>query len=673
MEFVYPGFLWALTLLAIPVIIHLFYFRRRKKVFFTNVRFLKEIKEETDARRNIKRWLILVLRLLALTCIILAFAQPFISKNENTSLGRKAVSIFIDNSFSMSALSEDVPLIERAKTRAREIINGYSEDDQFQILSHELSGRQQRMLSKEEALLSIDELTIVPDVSNLSTVVSRQESSLISNDLDGKAAYIISDFQQSIADLQVQIDSAIDYSLVPLSSVQENNLSIDSAWFEAPLQMKNQPNPLVVTVRNLGSEDVENIRLSLQYQNEEKPVGTLDIPAGEKVNDTINITPTDHGWQSATLKITDYPIVFDDAYFLSFHVPEKIKVLVVSDDKVNTFLESGLKSIPAFDLTLNRSGNINYSDLPNYQFIILQEIDKYTSGLNSEMEEFVRNGGNLLIFPNADAAIPELNTLLIRLSASSIRQFDRRERKVVSLNREEFVFRDVFENQRGITRMPTSSGNFVRNSARPNEEVLMRYRDGSPYLSKYALENGNLYFSFAPLSEAYNNLLTNGEIMIPMLYKMAISAAKNNKISYTIGQDEVLESSVKSFANEQIYEFKGKKEFIPGQVNIGSSILLSINEQIKEAGEYNLVLGDELINRFSFNFNRQESQMQFYSSQDLDDRYGYIFNVLDVKNIQNLSNYIQESSQGRSFWKLCIIFALIFLLLESLVLRFWKA
>jgi len=47
MQFLYPSFLWALLALAIPIIIHLFYFRRFKKVFFTNVKFLKEVKEET--------------------------------------------------------------------------------------------------------------------------------------------------------------------------------------------------------------------------------------------------------------------------------------------------------------------------------------------------------------------------------------------------------------------------------------------------------------------------------------------------------------------------------------------------------------------------------------------------------------------------------------------------
>ena len=59
MQFIYPLFLLAAAAIAIPIIIHLFYFRRFKKVYFTNVRFLKEVKEETSARSRLRNLLVL--------------------------------------------------------------------------------------------------------------------------------------------------------------------------------------------------------------------------------------------------------------------------------------------------------------------------------------------------------------------------------------------------------------------------------------------------------------------------------------------------------------------------------------------------------------------------------------------------------------------------------------
>src|SRR5271165_4466735 len=102
MRFLYPAFLFALISLTIPVLIHLFNFRRYQKVYFSNVQFLKEIQEQQSHRRNLKERLILATRLLALTFLVLAFAKPYLAGENNANAGKQqAVSIFVDNSYSM--------------------------------------------------------------------------------------------------------------------------------------------------------------------------------------------------------------------------------------------------------------------------------------------------------------------------------------------------------------------------------------------------------------------------------------------------------------------------------------------------------------------------------------------------------------------------------------------
>jgi hypothetical protein len=121
-NFLSPNYLYGLLLLAIPVIIHLFNFRRYKKILFTNVRFLQELKEETTRTSRLKHLLILASRLLAMLFIILAFAQPFIPSGEaGPANSGEPVSIYIDNSFSMDAVSSEGPLLEVARKKAREI------------------------------------------------------------------------------------------------------------------------------------------------------------------------------------------------------------------------------------------------------------------------------------------------------------------------------------------------------------------------------------------------------------------------------------------------------------------------------------------------------------------------------------------------------------------------
>ena len=151
MQFIYPEFLFALSVLAIPIIIHLFNFRRFKKIYFTNVRFLKEIKQDTQSRSKLKHLLVLISRLLALTFLVFAFAQPFIpAKTNKVQSGTKRVSIYVDNTFSMDALGKNGSLLETAKKKAREIANAYKPSDEFQLLTSSFEGRHQRLVNRDE-------------------------------------------------------------------------------------------------------------------------------------------------------------------------------------------------------------------------------------------------------------------------------------------------------------------------------------------------------------------------------------------------------------------------------------------------------------------------------------------------------------------------------------------
>ena len=115
MQFANPGILWFFAALIIPVIIHLFYFRRYKKVYFSDTRFLHEAKEVQKNASRLKHLLVLLSRLLAMSALILAFAQPFISADTKTADQASHISFFIDNSFSMEAGGTQQSLLEEAK------------------------------------------------------------------------------------------------------------------------------------------------------------------------------------------------------------------------------------------------------------------------------------------------------------------------------------------------------------------------------------------------------------------------------------------------------------------------------------------------------------------------------------------------------------------------------
>jgi hypothetical protein len=259
------------------------------------------------------------------------------------------------------------------------------------------------------------------------------------------------------------------------------------------------------------------------------------------------------------------------------------------------------------------------------------------------------------------------------LQANSLGAFDKLTKEVNYINTEEFVFKDVFENAAANLKLPQTTGSYEVGRARP-VETLLRYRDGSLFLGKYANEKGNLFVCAAPLNTTYSNLAQSGEIFVPMVYKIALTANKDKAIAYTIGTQNTLETENRISAAEMMYKLKGSaEEFIPEQRNVGKKIILGINNQIKESGYYNLYLKpEEILDKFAFNFDRKESDLACLTTDELTTQLGDNVNIVQVNNSTNLTTLIGELDKGVALWKWCIILALVFLAIEILLLRFWK-
>jgi hypothetical protein len=680
MQFVFPAFLTALLALAIPVVIHLFYFRRFKKVYFTNVRFLKEVKEETSNRRRLRNLLVLAMRCLALSLLVLAFAQPFLPKSDAVKQGERAVSIFIDNSFSMGALSEQSPLIELAKQRARDIVSAHGPADRFQIITNELEGRDQRLISKDDALTRIEEVRSGSATRQLSKVLTRQQQALATGTSENQKAYLISDFQKNVSDLELFKDSLLAVDLVPMRAVQESNISIDSAWFESPVQVLNQPARLMVRISNRGTEAADEVRLSFWHDGQLKPVGTLSVPAGAQKVDTVNFNILHPGWHQARLSITDFPVQFDDDYYINFQVAERIEVLSINAAAANPYLNRAFAGAGFFRLENTDVRALDYSQFNRYQLILLNELTTISTGLSQELQQFVRNGGNVLVFPARQADLNSYNAFLQAFGAAPLGGFESTPREGAQLNTESFVFNDVYLNKSANLRLPKTQGNF---KLPPNRgEYLISYRDGAAQLAGYALGEGDLFVFAAPLDEQGNDLVRNGEVFVPMLFRMAVAGLKSQQVAHTIGTDEVLEAShTVSAAGEMVYRLQLLKndkqpegaEFIPEQRILGNRVLLTPGSAVRDAGWYGLFLRqDSTLSQYAFNYDRRESELTFRSTEELKSLGRPNWNVLDGNARTNFAQVVDEQNQGIVLWRWCLVFALLFLALEGLFLRLWK-
>jgi hypothetical protein len=677
MLFLYPSFLWALSLISIPVIIHLFNFRRYKTVFFSNVKFLKSVKEQTNSRSQLKHFLILLCRVFALALLVFAFAQPFITL-KNTSVNKigKAVSIYIDNSFSMSNTTGDLPLIEQAKIKAREIVNGYGEGDKFQLITNDFEGKHQRLISKEQMLDWIDGVHISPEVRKLSDVVKRQKQALSEEAGSSKVIYDISDFQKSMADIQdLPQDTTVKINLVPLAVTQLRNLFIDSCWAAAPLQIEGRTTHLFVKITNASDADVEKSRLTLRVNNEVKAINEFSVAPNASIIDTIGFTVAQTGWNNGLVQISDYPITFDDNYYIAFNAVDKINVMVINGTSENIFLSALFHSGDIFNEQSTDAGKLNYSDLGKNNLVVLNEISSISSGLADELKKYLQQGGNVLVFPDLHADVDSYNKFLSEINAPSLGTYNTDKKAVTRLDTKNELLKDLFRTVSENMKLPYANASFsLDHTSSSLEEVVLQFNDGSPLISGCRVGAGNLYLCTTPLQKDITDLPIS-PIFAPLVYKMAITGNAVHPLAYVIGQyqyQQIVLSDTNNTSGDIVYHMKNNNtEFIPKQRKIGISTLINPMENVKQDGIYSVFLpGHVPAMLAALNYDRTQSVMQFADVKSEISNKSHI--AIINGQTKNLTLMVQEMNAGIILWKVCIIFVLIFLAIETLLIKFWK-
>ena len=694
MNFVYPQFLFALSAVSIPIIIHLFNFRRFKKVYFSDIRFLKEVKQQTQNRNRLKHLLILIARILAVSFLVLAFAQPYIPFNKkNTAAGMQAVSIFVDNSFSMENVSKNGMLLNEAKKMAREIALAHSQTDQFQLLTNDFEGKHQRLITREEFLTMLDEIKASPAVRTVSEISARQFDVLGKADTKNKETFIISDFQKSISDFpKVKNDTSIKVTLLPVPSNQQSNLYIDSCWFESPAHQLNKAEKLNVRIKNLSENKLENIPLKLFVNNEQKTPSSFSIAPNESKIISLSFIIKDPGIQRCRIEIIDYPVTYDDKFYFSFIIEKNIPVACISsstptqtgkkNEDPKRYIQSLFGKDSLFVLNMQDENKIDYASLPLQQVIVLSELKSISSGLAQELSRFVQNGGSLIVFPSTSVDTSTYKTFLSSMGANYFVKKDTASTKTDRVNFESEIFADVFEKKGENLDLPLVHAHYTQShSNHTSEDVLLKMRNGDSFFSKYNFMKGKIYLSAVPLNPDWSNL-TNHAIFVPLMYKIAVNSQPSSELFYTVGRNSSIDVKTK-LTGENVFKIKGDGsaplttnfEIIPESRITDLQPSIFVHDQIKDAGNYELFAGNDLLSGISFNYDRKESDLSRYSSDELTalcEKSGLNnFSLLETAN-KDIATILADVGQGKKLWKWCIVLVLLFLAIETALLRLWK-
>ena len=671
MSFVYPNFLWALLLLAVPIIVHLFHFRRYKKVLFPNVRFLKNVQKQTQSIKKLRNFLVLLARLLALAFLVFAFAQPYIPvDNQTVSQNDEIVGIYIDNSFSMDNDGKQGPLIEEAKSKARELIKSYLPTDRFIVNSNTTMG--QLPVNQKDAISFVDNIDIDKTTKPLVDVVDGLNQSLTSSGSNKKHLYLFSDFQGSSAPASSETtDSNLLVTLSPTQPIKNNNISIDSAWIESPVVQLNAPINLVIQISNHGDDALNGGSLALVINGEKKSVTGFDVEGNSKTSVLVGFTVKTSGWQRIKASIEDNPIIFDDTYYLSFNVKASLNIMAVNGSQPNVYINRLFGPDTYYALSNQIAGNIDLSELETTDLVILNEVTSLSSGMVAAISDYVSSGGSILVVPSSIPSQNQLGDLSKILGLPKIEQTTELNTKVGMLDLQNPLFDQVFKKIPDNPNYPSIKKYYRLNVESVAHYALMTLENRDVFLSESKIGTGHAYVLACPLNDTWSNFPKHG-LFVPTVIKMAMNRSVDYPLSNTISNRNIFKAVPESRRLQgELNLIDGDAEWMPVVNTVGASPFIDAGFDQLRAGNIALQTADTLLQVIAFNYDRSESKNTFLSTSDI----AAIFPNSTVDVMDNPTTYVTETvSQyrfGKQFWKACIILALIFLAIEILLLRFW--
>lgn len=664
MSFLYPSFLWALLALAIPIIIHLFNFRKTTQVLFSNNRFLREVKEATTAKRRLKHYLILLSRLLFFFFLIITFCQPIIPAAEQLGNGRNII-LYLDNSQSMSAQTPDNSRgLEVGISFARRIVELFPPDTRYKLITNDFSPSSNTFKTKPEILDLLTQIRLSPVSRQQKEVLDRISQVKISR---SQEVFWISDLQKSTQGSIALWDSAFKLHLVPIQFSTQSNVFVDTVYLENPFAAGGGKNVVHVKVRNDGDKDAERLNLKLTINNIQAATTAVTIPAKGTAETSFDLSTTLAGFNEGRLSFNDFPITFDNEFYIALNFNDKIRILEIRSSETRTVVEKVFGNEQIFDFSSYSVNNFNYSLLSQADLVVVNGLNSVDAPLASALRSYVSDLGTILFFPGNKPDVVNLKNFLqlpiVNVPETVVQQ---------ELDKPDFsnpFFENVFEEKSVSIAMPRATKLLNWGNDR---SAILRFKNDEPFLSRYD-QRGKLYVVATALQQGQTDFF-NHALFVPVMYRIASSSIRNeSKLYYTL-HESFINLRADSLQGEEPLRWVGEEEIVPSQRKLNDQVIFDLPKFSITKGFYKIVANRDTVSLLAFNLDKEESLLDQYTAEDMKKLLGGSdrITIFKVGSQEAFSNEIKERYLGTSLWKYALLLALFFLLMEIVLIRFLK-
>ncbi|MFD2518663.1 BatA domain-containing protein [Salinimicrobium flavum] len=642
MHFKHPEILYALFLVVIPVLVHLFQLRKFRTEKFTNVKFLRKAVIQTRKSSRIKKWLILATRILLLVSVILAFAQPYFPP-EAGEIKEQETVIYLDNSYSLQARGRNGILYKRA---IQDLLESLPDTGRLTFFANDTEMRDTDADVLQRKLQQLDYSAYQPDWKTISLMAQN----LFSNSTETRKNFIvISDFQKTGDEAEIEPVPGINTHLVHLTPETITNSAIDTAFIS-----EKTPDELKIKVKlKATGEPQSEIAVALYDDNDLLARKTLTLE--NDLTATTEFLLPSRPLLRGKFKIEDNNLTYDNELFFSIDEPETIEVVVIGDADAG-FLER-IYTSPEFRLHLFESSNIDYNLLSQANLVVLNEPREIPFNLGAELKNLMDENISLILIPSENMDLQGYNSFLKSTGSPLFGDKQQQEKLVTEIAFGHPLYRNVFQEQVRNFDYPGVQSYFTMNYG---GNGILSFDNGRPFL----LQQENLYIFTAALNRN-NSDFKASPLIVPSFYNIGARAISPSQMYFTLGQAEQLNVRAQLDRDEILKLHSSEETFIPRQQSYRNKVELSLEEVPSKVGHYELKQDSVRLRSLSFNSDRLESKLIYMEPAAA--------NGVELhSNIPEVFGAIQSAAEVNALWKWFVIFALIFFLAEMLILKFFK-
>ena len=666
--------LWGLLGLAIPILIHLFNFRRHKLVYFSNTAVLRSIQQENAKTRKLKYWITLLLRCLFIAALVLAFAFPYHPEKQiTTDVADNLVGIYIDNSMSMKGQSARTTMLEDARQSARDLVHKLSPSSRYLLMTNSFEIQNEYPMNQEEMLDQLDRMN--PDGAPvvMGEVLDRFEMLRKQHGFATSTLFVYSDFQKNTFDLSAaQVDSTMQVVVVPMLPEFKSNIYIDSVWLASPIVQAGLTNDLMARIVNQSDKEVKGLPVNFTMNGTMAASTTVDLEKNGEAEIEMQFVVEGDGEQRCTVSLMDHPITFDDAYDFVLSVKPSLSVVELGTEASNCALV--FDDDEQFRYTLMEPSRFDLGAIATAQLLIVGETATLNETLQQSLLDAVAEGASLIVFPSVGD--PKGNAYLYEKLGLRLVEIDTNTTAVEDLAMQHAFFSDMILDLPQHPDLPNVKQH-IRLKSNGVSTPLLTLKNGDPLLFSVQVGKGQVFVMATALDAKWSDVADNA-LFVPMMVKMAFLGGKMDRVSYTIGTDKMLVLSDMNLEGDRQFLFADEDrsfELMPASEVRNGKVYLYLNDNLPSAGFYDLLVNDTVNRTTAWNESRVESRMDFAVRDEIEPAFKKVgFDVAAVLDTSDFatSDLVEAMAHQSSLWKIFALIALLALLGEIAVLRFWK-